>query len=143
MSFYSIWPYLALLACILVILRRDRLFRALDGAAGDSTSRFAAIDGLRGLLAFGVFGHHAVLIPHYLETGIWVAPPSDFYTMIGEVGVSLFFAVTGFLFWGKLLQERGRPDWRQLYIGRLFRIGPVYLAVVAVMLAVGLVRTGF
>jgi peptidoglycan/LPS O-acetylase OafA/YrhL len=140
---YSVWPYLVILAAILLIFRLDRPFHAIDGAAGGSGERFAAIDGLRGLLAFGVFGHHAVLIPRYLETGVWLAPPSAFYRMIGEVGVGLFFAVTGFLFWGKLLHERGRPDWAQLYIGRLFRIGPVYLAVVAVMLLVVMVRTQF
>jgi peptidoglycan/LPS O-acetylase OafA/YrhL len=140
---YSVWPYLALLAVILLIIRRDRPFRAIDGATLDSGRRFAAIDGLRGLLAFGVFGHHAVLIPRYLEGEAWVTPPSVFYAMIGEVGVGLFFVVTGFLFWGKLLHERGRPHWRQLYIGRLFRIGPVYFAVVAVMLLVVMVRTDF
>jgi peptidoglycan/LPS O-acetylase OafA/YrhL len=72
----------------------------------------------------------------YMRTGIWRSPPSDFYTMIGESGVALFFAITGFLFWGKLLHVRGAPNWRHLYIGRLFRIAPVYLAVVAVMMVV-------
>lgn len=142
-SFYSIWPYLALLAAVLLIFRLDRPFRVIDGAAAGSGERFAAIDGLRGLLAFGVFGHHAVLIPQYLETGKWLAPPSVFYTMIGEVGVSLFFAITGFLFWGKLLHERDGPDWKRLYTGRIFRIGPVYLAVATVVLLVVFVQTRF
>jgi peptidoglycan/LPS O-acetylase OafA/YrhL len=62
---------------------------------------------------------------------------------LGEVGVALFFAVTGFLFWGKLLSERGTPDWGRLYIGRFFRIGPVYLAAVLVLLLVVANRTYF
>lgn len=143
MNFYSIWPYLALLACILLIVRWDRPFQALDDAVPDRERRFAAIDGLRGFLAFGVFGHHAVLIPSYLETGDWRTPPSAFYTMIGEVGVALFFAITGFLFWGKLLHERGKPDWARLYTGRLFRIGPIYLVVAAIVLIVAFVQTRF
>jgi len=108
-----------------------------------SGQRFFTIDGLRGLLAFGVFGHHAALIPSYLDTGVWQTPPSMFYTMIGEVSVALFFSVTGFLFWGKLLDARDAPDWKRLYLGRFFRIAPVYLAVVAVMLLVVWSRTDY
>jgi peptidoglycan/LPS O-acetylase OafA/YrhL len=142
MDLYSVWPYAILLVALLLIMRLDRPFGALDAQAPGS-QRYPAIDGLRGLLAFGVFGHHAVLMHGYLETGIWRTPPSDFYTMIGEAGVALFFAVTGFLFWGKLLSEHGTPDWRRLYIGRFFRIAPVYLAVVAVMLLMVWSRTYF
>jgi len=65
---YSVWPYLVLLAVILLIFRLDRPFQAIDGAAAGSGERFAAIDGLRGLLAFGVFGHHAVRIT------VWRSP---------------------------------------------------------------------
>lgn len=143
MSLYSIWPYLALVAGVLLIIRLDWPFRAIDAAASGARDRFAAIDGLRGLLAFGVFGHHAVVVPSYLQTGIWQAPPSSFYTLIGEMGVALFFVVTGFLFWRKLLHEHGMPDWKQLYIGRIFRIAPVYLVAVAVVLAVVWSRTRY
>jgi peptidoglycan/LPS O-acetylase OafA/YrhL len=143
MDLYSIWPCVLLLAFVLLMMGLDRPFAAIDGRGQRSSGRYPAIDGLRGLLAFGVFGHHAVLMHGYLQTGIWRVPPSDFYTMMGEVGVALFFAITGFLFWGKLLQERGAPDWAQLYIGRFFRIAPVYLAVVSVVLLVVWNRTYF
>src|SRR5689334_9107223 len=96
MSFFSIWPCFALLAALLLIIRLDRPFGAIDAAGTGPDQRFFAIDGLRGLLAFGVFGHHATVMPGYFETGIWQAPPSVFYRMIGEVGVALFFAITGF-----------------------------------------------
>lgn len=143
MALYSIWPYLGILAAALLVLRLDRPFSVIDGAASKSDRRFAAIDGLRGLLAFSVFGHHAAVMPRYLETGVWSAPPSAFYTLLGEAGVALFFAITGFLFWGKLLHENGTPDWKKLYIGRLFRIAPLYLAAVFVLLLLVLNRTGF
>ena len=142
-NLYSIWPCLALLAAILLLIRLDRPFQAIDTGRAGPRQRFPAIDGLRGLLAFGVFGHHAALMHDYLDTGIWRAPPSAFYTMIGQVGVAMFFAITGFLFWGKLLDERGAPDWKQLYVGRVFRIAPAYLAAVTVMLLVVWNRTYF
>jgi peptidoglycan/LPS O-acetylase OafA/YrhL len=79
----------------------------------------------------------------FIETGIWDVPGSRFYALLGPVGVSLFFMITGFLFWGKMLRARGRPRWRELYLGRLFRIGPMYLFVVLVMLCIVFARTGF
>lgn len=35
------------------------------------------IDGLRGLLAFGVFVHHASIWYFFLQTGRWVVPESN------------------------------------------------------------------
>ena len=46
---------------------------------------------------------------------------------MGDFAVALFFMITGYLFWDKILKEGGRPDWIKLYIGRVFRIGPLYL----------------
>ena len=106
-------------------------------------ARFAALDGLRGMLALGVFVFHLVVTHRFIETGRWEVPSSTFYALLGPVGVSLFFMITGFLFWRKLLHAQGQPDWRALYIGRLFRIGPMYLFVVLVMLAIVFTRTGF
>ena len=57
--------------------------------------------------------------------------------------MALFFAITGFLFWGKLLKARGVIDWPRLYIGRFFRIAPVYLAAVVVLLFTVWVQTNF
>lgn len=118
------------------------LFRGIDSAAGPS-SRYASIDGLRGFLALGVFVFHLIVYRGFIETGLWQAPHDGFYALLGPVGVSLFFMITGFLFWGKLLRAKGRPDWRALFVGRLFRIGPLYLFVVAVMLALVFLHTGF
>jgi peptidoglycan/LPS O-acetylase OafA/YrhL len=49
----------------------------------------------------------------------------------GELGVDVFFAVSGFLICGQLLNEfrrRGRIDLRRFYIRRCFRILPPYYA---------------
>ncbi|WP_245332682.1 acyltransferase family protein [Bradyrhizobium erythrophlei] len=90
-----------------------------------------------------MFVHHFVITHRYLQSGIWDYPPSAFYTLLGQVGFGGFFMITGFLFWGKLLDARGRPDWWTLYLGRVFRIGPMYVLVVVLMLFVVAYRTGF
>jgi peptidoglycan/LPS O-acetylase OafA/YrhL len=105
--------------------------------------RTATLDGLRGFLALSVFVHHLMVTHGYLESGEWTFPPAGFPTLLGQVGVGVFFTITGFLFWGKLIDARGRPDWRSLYIGRLWRIGPMYLLAIGLMFLVVAWKTGF
>lgn len=101
-----------------------------------------SIDGLRGFLAFGVFIHHACIWYAFLQTGAWTVPPSRVYTHLGQSTVSLFFMITGFLFYGKLLDSRGRSlDWLRLYVSRCARILPLYVTVMlATALLIALVR---
>jgi peptidoglycan/LPS O-acetylase OafA/YrhL len=86
---------------------------------------------------------HLVLTREFLATGVWEPPRSRFYSLLGPLGVSLFFMTTGFLFWSKLLAVRGAVQWRELYLGRLFRIGPMYVFTVVAMLVVVFARSGF
>ena len=51
--------------------------------------------------------------------------------------------ITGYLFWTKLLSAGGGGSWRSLYVGRLFRIAPMYLTAVLAMLVIVLAKTGF
>lgn len=106
----------------------NRWFR-IEPAAGHAPE----IDGLRGLLAFGVFVHHASIWYYFLQTGQWVVPESRLYTHLGQTTVSLFFMITGFLFFGKLLNSKSAPlDWVRLYVSRCLRILPLYLLVMVV-----------
>ena len=90
--------------------------------------RFAALDGLRGFLALFVFLHHASIWYFYARTGLWRVPPSNLYTHFGQSSVALFFMITGFLFFSKLLDARsGRLDWGRLFISRFLRLVPLYL----------------
>jgi peptidoglycan/LPS O-acetylase OafA/YrhL len=99
-------------------------------------SRVASIDGLRGFLAFFVFLHHSALWYYYLRTGEWRDPPSRLFTHFGQASVALFFMITGFLFFGKLLEGYRRPvDWMRLYIGRLLRLVPLYAVAVSLTMA--------
>lgn len=131
-------PWFALGVTLIVLCSiSTSLFDSADAPPTDGPHRVQTLDGLRGLAAFGVFLHHSVILHDYLARGVWQLPPSRFFSMVGQVGVSVFFLITGYLFWSKLLRERGRPNWTALYIGRVFRIGPVYsLALVAIGAAV-------
>jgi len=141
MSLDSAWFYFAFMAIALGVAGLPT-FRNLDAVAGEAT-RHRAVDGLRGFLALGVFVYHLVVTHGFIATGQWQAPGSRFYALLGPIGVSLFFMITGFLFWGQVLRARGRPRWHALYIGRLWRIAPMYLFVVLVMLVIVFARTGF
>ncbi len=140
MDIEGVWAYVLLMTVVVGVVTLAP-FRAVDNA-DEASLRYASIDGLRGFLAQGVFVYHLVVTYGYIRTGEWTPPTSSFYVLLGPVGVSLFFMITGFLFWAKMLRARGRPDWRVLYIGRLCRIGPMYLVVVVAMLVFVFASTG-
>jgi peptidoglycan/LPS O-acetylase OafA/YrhL len=109
-----------------------------------SPSRYSTIDGLRGYLAFAVFLSHSSIWYFYLHFGRWDVPPSNIYTHLGQSSVTLFFMITGFLFWSKLLDGRVRPiDWSRLYLSRLFRLVPLYVVSVACLVVASLFTAGF
>jgi peptidoglycan/LPS O-acetylase OafA/YrhL len=118
-------------------------WKFIDDVASEHASRVNTIDGIRGYLALSVMLHHAVIARTWLTTGNWTLPADPFFAQLGSVAVSLFFMITGYLFWGKLASRQGRIDWPALYIGRIFRIGPVYWIAVTGMLITVLWRTGF
>ena len=120
------------LLAFLVMLVMSRLLSVRFPA-----NRVSAIDGLRGYLGFAVFLHHGAIWFYYLRSGEWALPPSRLYTHLGQSGVALFFMITGFLFYAKLLDARGQPtNWPRLYVGRFFRLAPLYGVAVAGLLGV-------
>ncbi len=100
-------------------------------------SRNASIDGLRGFLAFGVFVHHASIWFVFLKTGVWDVPDSRLFAHLGQTTVTLFFMITGYLFFGRLLAQKQTPiDWFRLYRSRVLRIVPLYLVVMLLAVVV-------
>ncbi len=126
MTYASIWPSCVEMA-LLLLLAATPLFRAADTPPSPQPQRIKTLDGLRGFLALGVFFHHATIYHQLLLSGDWGDPPSRFYTGLGKIGVGFFFMITGYLFWTRLIREKGRPAWLKLYVGRIFRIAPLYL----------------
>jgi peptidoglycan/LPS O-acetylase OafA/YrhL len=101
----------------------------LDFAAFRATSRFASLDGVRGVAAV------AVVLFHF-------GGPS-FAWASGWLGVHVFFVLSGFLITTLALREeerRGRVSLRNFYVRRIFRIWPAYFAVLAVLVAVFVLR---
>ncbi len=144
MSVASLWFPLAIVALSLAlaaaIARSSPWYRRLLG--GPPSHRFPAIDGLRGFLALGVFFTHVMDTRGYYTTGRWDASFAPFYVVSGQAGVSLFFMITGFLFWSRALGPRP-IDARSLYASRVRRLAPMYFASVALVLAVVLALSGF
>ncbi|MDP3597446.1 MAG: acyltransferase, partial [Nitrospirota bacterium] len=102
--------------------------------APPSEGRYASIDGLRGYLAFFVFLHHSCVWYFYLNTGRWELPPSNLYSHFGQSSVVLFFMITGFLFFSKLIAGRTSPvDWGKLFVSRFLRLTPLYVFVVLLL----------
>ena len=130
-------PLIALAAYLLAIVTAALLLRAVPKIARhlqhSGESRYASIDGLRGYLAFGVFVHHSVITWIFLRTGVIEFPPSAFYSMLGQGSVALFFMITGFLFWSRLLTQGRQFDWMAFGVSRLFRLYPLYLPLMLIV----------
>src|SRR5438045_5961231 len=141
MEVFSVWPFFACMA-VLWTLAATPLFRSADAPPSDKGFRVTTIDGLRGFLALSVVFHHGAVYDGFLREDLWAVPPSRFYAMIGQVGVAICFMITGYVFWGRMVETQGRPGWVKFYIGRLFRIGPLYLLAIAVMLSIVFAHTG-
>jgi peptidoglycan/LPS O-acetylase OafA/YrhL len=145
MSISSYLPFVAInLLCLgvaLAILLGSRFYRGQVLKA--ERGRTEMLDGLRGFLALGVFFNHAVNNYYYNLDGVWTVGAAPFYEMTGQVGVSLFFMITGYLFWGRVLRSQGPLDVVSLYLSRIRRIVPMYLASVLMVLAVVAILSGF
>lgn len=142
MAYLSINGLLQPVLITLLALVCARFF-VRDTAASD-THEFAALDGLRGLLALTVFIHHSVYWFYHSRGQGWHGGDSVLYENFGQTSICLFFMVSGFLFGHKLLEARQKPlDWLRLYCSRLLRLGPLYFTVLLFILALITVKSGF
>jgi len=149
---YDIWPSPGLFASrINILLMTFVLFAVAIGTstlllrclppirrilAGVEAGRHTTIDGLRGLLAIGVFIHHTVITWFDMHGAGWKLPPSHLIVHLGQTSVALFFMITAFLFWGRVLSRRGSLDWMAFLVSRLFRLYPAYLVMLGLLLAI-------
>ena len=143
MGLTSPWyPFIVTALCLALcaaIARRDPWYRAHLAEAGPG--RFESIDGLRGFLAIGVFFTHVIATYGYYAHGRY-STFSPVHAVMGQVGVSIFFMITGFLFWRRALRAKGGLDARTLYLSRIRRLVPMYLVSVALALLVVAVMSG-
>ncbi len=135
-------PYLLLPIIVIALLTMAGMSRLLD--IRPATGRYSTIDGLRGYLAFFVFLHHSCIWYFYTHGYGWGRPPSWLFDQFGPTSVCVFFIITAFLFFDKLLQARGTNiDWLKLYVGRFLRIVPLYLFVILLLFLIVGILTGF
>ena len=105
-------------------------------------NRELALDGLRGIAALMVVIHHAALSLQWLRTGTFHEAGTPLIQLFGPAGVILFFMLTGYLFWGKARAKKGGlPVW-DLWRGRLYRVAPLYLFSLSLVLLVAAAETG-
>jgi peptidoglycan/LPS O-acetylase OafA/YrhL len=105
-----------------------------EGLSGSFRDRIPALDGIRGFAAATVFllhyggGAQSPFLPLR-----WFGTATHF----GWAGVSLFFALSGFLITGILWDSFHEPEWwRRFYLRRSFRILPLYFLTLLLVLAI-------
>jgi len=77
------------------------------------------LEGLRGILALSVFAHHSYYFYHLRQNGSWQDPDTRFWIQLGQPAVELFFMLTSYLFWRKVLDEKGKLGWTSYAIRRV------------------------
>ena len=102
-----------------------------------SSGYIPTLDGWRAVAISLVLADHALnnLATSTQDLVRWKVPPA-----LGQHGVGLFFALSGFLITSRLLDEnalRGRISLRDFYIRRAFRILPAALVVLAALAGLG------
>jgi peptidoglycan/LPS O-acetylase OafA/YrhL len=141
----SIAPYFVLMALFVAeawaIQHAVPFFRSGLKASTDR-NRFVELDGLRGLLALGVFFTHSLSHQLLFATGHWDLPHSSFYAQMAVAPVAMFFLITGFLFWSRA--QRGTlGTWREFLDRRFWRLFPAYFFCLILIGLIVAVRTGF
>jgi len=107
-----------LLACLILTFLGKRLGIHESQQAGFSSS----LEVLRGMAAFLVFGAHSTMY-------FGLAPKQVMAASMGELGVLLFFMLTGHLFWSQI--KAGKYDGNSFFIKRIRRLVPIMLVVIA------------
>jgi peptidoglycan/LPS O-acetylase OafA/YrhL len=91
-----------------------------------AAGHFQSLDTLRGMAALAVFAAHFVQQFQQVHAMGWAGVA---FELLGVIGVSVFFVLSGFLIHLGVLKERerqGSVDWRQYARRRFFRIYPAY-----------------
>jgi peptidoglycan/LPS O-acetylase OafA/YrhL len=118
---------------------------ATTGAEQPRTVHLPGLNGIRAIAAIGVVVSHTTLLlgAFDLDPYLFGSTPegSPRGTDLAGFGVSMFFALSGFLITYLLLLEKEKQpiDVKNFYIRRVLRIHPLYYAYLAISLAVILI----
>lgn len=138
-------PLLCLLPCLGILLAGTLAIKFIPFFRTLSTpqsSRIGNIDGLRGLLAIGVFFHHASCTYAYYCTGSWDNVAQPFFNFAGPGCVAFFFMITGILFWTKAIKSGSKIKYHSLLRSRVRRLVPAYLVSFSLVLLICIWQSG-
>ena len=136
--------FLTLLALIALTAQGMKAAPAITAQVmGSVPSRMTQLDGLRGILSILVVVHHCIIFRIYAATGIYDSPNSNVENLAGDASVALFFIITAYLLWGRMLRTGGQADWQQFYLGRFRRLAPSYGLAIAMLLGIVAFETHF
>ncbi|MGZ8944565.1 MAG: acyltransferase family protein [Methylococcaceae bacterium] len=124
---YAIGIYATMLMFAFFLVK----FKSVSKNITTLQGRYGCLDGLRGVLAAGVFITHSFTAYGYFIYGDWKWSQSNLLNHLGQTTVALFFMITGFLF--ALKSTSPNIDWKVFYIHRLARLFPLYATIVCIV----------
>lgn len=145
LSYTSIFPYFIVMILVTglaaILVKKIPFYQKILKA--ESSERYEALDGLRGFLAMGVFFQHSIQNYSFFQTGIWQITDVRFYRFLGGEAVILFFITTSFLYWTKVIENKGGVEMFRIYRSRFLRLAPMYLFAGGIVSLVALYNSGF
>jgi len=106
--------------------------------------RIPSLDGLRAIsILFVIFGHAAATMPHADGAAGSLIHGLTLIFGNGEMGVTVFFVLSGFLITTLLIKEArktGQLSIKGFYIRRAFRIWPAFYLMLAVVVLLGVAK---
>ncbi len=121
---------LYIIACFVVARLSTRV-----GIEPTEASKFSSsLEVLRGFAAFLVFGAHSTMYFGYASKQVIAAS-------MGEVGVLLFFMLTGHLFWSQIRENRYNAI--TFFKKRIYRLAPIMFLFISIVMLLDWATSGF
>ncbi|OPB08371.1 acyltransferase family protein [Pseudomonas synxantha] len=139
---YSLEVIALTLLIILMFITFSSIFRSKIESA-EVQHEYKFINGLRGLAAIFVFINHApfVLINLGVKNTVFSAW-GQIYPNLGSFGVQIFFCITGFLFFDKVMKSK-HIDWGDFFVARIRRVAPLYYLASFLVFIIAISFAGF
>lgn len=110
------------------------LSKRVDIKSTQSVEFSNSLEVLRGIAAFLVFGAHSTMYFGYAQKQVIAAA-------MGEIGVMLFFMLTGHLFWGQIKAGKFKAD--SFFLKRAYRLVPAMFVMITVVMLLDWFFSGF